>query len=148
MLTGLRLWVLPARRQRYALDVELDLYQSFEADEPEGLRLRPPLWSGIAESECFGPHRSQARLAGLHGRGSAAIAAFRATAPARPQALRIRHHPELDEVCAVLERDPRGVARRARLREEGRWGRACCSAAGAGPGRARGSARTTWSGSR
>jgi hypothetical protein len=64
-LVTLKAWLIPVRTQRWLLDVKLDVYQSFEADAPEGLCFTPVRFDeGEAESDCFGP-QAEARIAAL-----------------------------------------------------------------------------------
>jgi hypothetical protein len=117
-LTLYRAW-LPVKHRRYGLDAELELYQSWDAERPEGLVLTPaPFVRDEAASDCFGPHYSEARLRRVHDELARAIHAQRAATPARALPLR---HPWLQEHLAVLElgaaeRNGQGRLRRISVR--------------------------------
>lgn len=114
-LTLYRVWFVPAYRRRYLLDADIELYQSFEAEEPEGLCVREPFpdASREVESECFGPH-DQAELDALCRSLCAALDALRARSGVAPRELR---HPLLGPFVDKLEIDQAKRDARGRLRE-------------------------------
>lgn len=115
-LTLYRFWLVPVYRRRFLLDAEIELYQAFEADAPDGLCIRPPphLVGREKETEAFGPYFQKERLLELHRELLDVLDRLRAAAPPPPPALR----------NALLEpwRDALDLARavrdgRGRLRE-------------------------------
>jgi hypothetical protein len=97
-------WIIPFRTTRYPLDAKVDLYQSFEADEPEGLCIEPRVGWGQSASDCFGPHFSQARLVSLHRAATEALARCRAASPAATHRLRFDLQPGLEARFETLGR--------------------------------------------
>jgi len=80
-LTHYVAWLVPTTRLRFPLDARIELYQSWEADDPEGLCIEPR--RAGRSSDCFGPHFGQARIAAVaeRARGALARARLQATAP-------------------------------------------------------------------
>ena len=86
-LVELRAWILRVRRSRWLLDAKIDLYESLDADAPQGVSVEE--WRGGRSkgSECFGPAR-EGRVRALHAAASAALERQRAAAPPCPPELR------------------------------------------------------------
>jgi len=91
-LTFYSAWVVPTYRRRYLRDVEVELYESFEAGGPQGLCLldRHPSDGGEAESEVFATFFDRKRMEGEREVISAAIQAARSLATELPLELRHR----------------------------------------------------------
>jgi hypothetical protein len=106
-LVTLRLYVVPIKRDRWLLDARIDLYESLEADGPEGLCVeeRANIGDPSHHSDCFGPMRKE-RIRALWRAATAALEDFRAAAPPCSSTLR---HPQLGPQSAQL-----GVAEASR----------------------------------
>jgi hypothetical protein len=79
--TGIRVvffvaWIVPIRFHRFGLDARVNLYEAFDANQPEGLCIDPR--SGGEGTDCFGPHFGQARIARRFEALTAALLAARA----------------------------------------------------------------------
>jgi hypothetical protein len=112
-LVSLRAWIWPVRRRRWLLDARIDLYESLDADAPQGLCVETKHGGAAGASDCFGPAR-EGRVRALHAAASAALERHRAAAPPCPPELR---HARLAPQSALL--DLPGAARHpsGRLRE-------------------------------
>jgi len=106
-------WVVPASRQRWLLDADIDLYESLEATSPEGICVESRRGPNPDASSCFGPGREPA-IRAFHAAARAALERLRAAAPPCPRELR---HPVLGPQAAAL--DVAGASRYpgGRLRE-------------------------------
>jgi hypothetical protein len=115
-LTLYRFWLVPVYRRHELLDADIDLYQSFESDTPEGLCIRPPLHlaNRMKESDSFGPHFNKARMLAVHGELVAALDRLRAAAPPPPRELR---NALLAPYLDALDLDRAVRDTRGRLRE-------------------------------
>ena len=121
-LTTLVAWWIPTRRRRWYLDARIDLYESWEADRPEGLCVQPPIASDEDASPCFGPTRED-RLRDLQRLATEAVLRARSLAPACPPQLR---HARLGGESSRFDfedvvRFPNGRIRELRSRDVIRW---------------------------
>jgi hypothetical protein len=99
-LVSLRFFVVPVERERWLLDARIEVYESLDADGPEGLCVEEAEGAArrVRPTRCFGPTREEA-IRTLLGAARTAVEAFRAAAPACPPALR---HAQLGSQSAQL----------------------------------------------
>jgi hypothetical protein len=79
-LVNLRAWILLVRRRQWLLDARVELYESLDADAPQGLCVEEANRTLLQASECFGPAR-ESRVRALHASVGAALERQRAAAP-------------------------------------------------------------------
>ena len=102
-LREFRSWVLPQKPRIFALDADVDLYDTLDSPRPQGLFIKTP---DIAESdsEAFGPYFSLTRMQRRRDAMQAAIERARASVPTPPNALRLGlldgNHAALDLAAA------------------------------------------------
>ncbi len=112
-LVSRRAWILPIRRRRWLLDAKIDLYESLDADAPQGLCVEEPLGVRSEESGCFGPTREESVRA-LQAAATAALERQRAAAPTCPPELR---HARLGARSALFDLGAAARHPSGRLRE-------------------------------
>ena len=88
-LVALRAWIIPTRRRRWLLDADIELYESWDADAPEGVCVASRRDTTDQESECFGP-RGETRIRALQASAAASLARCRSGVLPGPPHLRHR----------------------------------------------------------